>query len=94
MSKSLKFFRRVAIAEGISYLLFAITMPMKYVLEIREPNLVVGSIHGFLFVLYVILTLFHYQKYEWKLGKTAIVLIASIIPFATFWVEKKYLQTP
>lgn len=92
MSKSLKYFRKIAIAEGISYLLFAITMPLKYMLEIREPNLIVGSIHGALFVLYVIFALYHYQRYDWKISKTLIVLIASVIPFASFWAEKKYLQ--
>jgi len=40
--------RIIAIAEGISYLLFAITMPLKYVLEITAPNFYVGAAHGLL----------------------------------------------
>ncbi|MFN3316530.1 MAG: DUF3817 domain-containing protein, partial [Raineya sp.] len=43
-------FRKVAFAEGISYLLFALTMPLKYIFKIPEPNYVVGLAHGLLFV--------------------------------------------
>ena len=35
--------RLLAHLEGISYLLFAITMPLKYLMDIPEPNYVVGG---------------------------------------------------
>lgn len=85
-------FALVAILEGISYLLFAITMPLKYVWEITGPNQYVGYIHGFLFVLYLILGLRCWIIYKWKIGFVALAVLASLIPFATFWLEWKYLK--
>jgi integral membrane protein len=56
-TKTLKTFRWIAIAEGISYLAFFITMPLKYMLEITTPNKIIGMAHGLLFVVYVIYAL-------------------------------------
>lgn len=84
---------RVAILEGISYLLFGITMPLKYLLDIPEPNYVVGMAHGFLFIAYVALVIFigFRQKWSWKL--TAMSLVAALLPFATFYMEKRYFRS-
>ena len=44
-------FRILAFMEGLSFLLILfITMPLKYLYEMPEPNLVVGMAHGVLFV--------------------------------------------
>ena len=85
-------FRKIAVAEGISYLAFAVTMPLKYIWEIEMPNKIVGWIHAVLFMIYIAFTLAAWVKYKWSFGKAFIVGIASIFPGATFWVEKKYLQ--
>ncbi len=89
----LKHFSFIAILEGISYLLFAITMPLKYVLEMKEPNYYVGMIHGLLFVSYVFLGLRCWIVYKWRLGFVLLALAASIIPFGTFWLERKHLKS-
>lgn len=85
-------FRKIAVAEGISYLAFAVTMPLKYVWDIVLPNKIVGYIHAVLFMVYVVYTIAAWSKYKWSFEKAFIVGIASIFPGATFWVEKKYLQ--
>ena len=86
-------FRLVAIAEGISYLLFAITMPLKYILDIPEPNFIVGAAHGILFILYGLLALNAIFRYKWGLKKALIVLVASLIPVGTFYVDMKILKS-
>ena len=78
--------------EGISYLLFAITMPLKYVWGITEPNVVVGLVHGFLFVAYSFLGLHLAITERWKFGFSLLVFLASILPFGTFYLEAKYLK--
>ena len=50
--KKIKEFRIIAIIEGLSYLAFGITMPLKYMYEITEPNYVIGMLHGLVFLLY------------------------------------------
>ena len=88
----IKTFRTIAIAEGISYIMFALTMPLKYIFEIPQPNYIVGMAHGLLFILYCIFTLLVARHLKWNLPTTLIVGFASLIPFATFWVERKYLR--
>ncbi len=47
--------RLLAILEGISYLLlFGFSMPLKYWASIREPNIYIGYVHGFLFIAFII----------------------------------------
>jgi len=88
----LKTFRLIAFAEGISYLLFAVTMPLKYVYDITTPNLVVGMAHGILFVLYGLLWLRCTIVLRWKAVFSIQVLLASLIPFGTFYIESRYLS--
>ncbi len=89
----LNLLRITSILEGISYLaLFAVTMPLKYLADIFEPNKWVGQAHGILFITYVLLAIvFWYQK-KWSYKRGLILLIASLLPFATFYVDKNYLQ--
>ena len=85
-------FRYIAILEGISYLLFGVTMPLKYVYEIVEPNYYVGMSHGMLFLLYCVLGLSSAVHYKWKFGFSVMVFLASLVPFGTFYLEAKYLK--
>lgn len=79
--------RLIAILEGVSYLLLAITMPLKYFLDIPEPNFVVGMAHGWLFILYIALCLQNTRIYHWNIKITLLILAASLIPFATFFAD-------
>lgn len=88
----IKNLRIAAIAEGISYLTFGLTMPLKYMFDILWPNTIIGYIHGFLFVLFCVLVLIAAAKFKWGLSKTLILLVSSLIPFGTFWSAKKYLH--
>jgi len=85
-------FRIVAFLEGISYLSLAITMYYKYVHAIGLPNKIVGMFHGILFILYVAMAFGLRKKYDWSFSKFAIILIASLIPFGTFYIDHKYLR--
>ncbi len=90
MIRTLRF---LAIAEGISYLLLlGICMPLKYWFNIPEPTYPVGLAHGVLFVLYCSFVMFVARKETWSMGTTFLALIASLLPFGTFVVEKKLLK--
>jgi integral membrane protein len=88
----MKLLRWTAIAEGISYLAFALTMPLKYMLDIIWPNKIVGIAHGFLFIAFCLLVVIAANKDKWNFKKTFILLLSSLIPFGTFWAEKEYLR--
>lgn len=90
----LKLFRLTGILEGISYLsLFGFSMPLKYWADIPEPNKVVGYIHGGLFLLYVALALLFCWKNRWGIKRFIILFVGSLLPFGTFYADKKYLSS-
>ena len=86
----LNIFRKVAIAEGISFLvLLLIAMPLKYLADFPLGVTVIGWAHGILFVAFLALA----YEVRTALNKNFIFLIkafiASIVPFGTFWLEKQ-----
>ena len=90
----IKVLRVISYLEGISYiLLLFIAVPIKY--YANDPSLVklLGMPHGLLFVAYVILSLVSSKEYRWNSKKTLVVLISSVIPFGTFYVDYKYFKT-
>ena len=91
----LKIFRVTAILEGISYLLlFSLTMPLKRLADIPEPNIYVGNAHGVLFIAYTVLALLVCFEKKWTIKRFLILFLASLLPFGTFYIEKKYLKNP
>jgi len=89
----LNFFRKLSFLEGVSFLVILfVTMPLKYFFDYPEANKVVGMIHGILFIAYVVIALLLKPEQKWESKDTAIILLCSIIPFGTFWMDKKYLR--
>jgi integral membrane protein len=85
--------RLVAFAEGVSFLiLLFITMPLKYLFQLPEPNLFFGMAHGLLFVLYVLAVVQITIEKSWNMKKMFLALLASVIPFGTFWADKKLFK--
>lgn len=87
---ALSLFRKVAVAEGISYLLLVfIAMPLKYWADLPLAVKYTGWAHGLLFVLYAVCLLVAWIIYKWSFGKAALIFLASLIPFAPFFVDRK-----
>jgi integral membrane protein len=93
-TKTYHWFRIIAIAEGISFLvLLAIAMPLKYFAGLPIAVTIAGSLHGILFIVFMVLT--WEIKDEpvvagWKKNFSWIVLcfLAAILPFGTFVLDK------
>jgi integral membrane protein len=86
--------RVLAFVEGISFLIILfITMPLKYVWAMPEPNKVFGMAHGLLFVLYVFAVIQIKFEQHWSNRKMMFALLASIVPFGTFWADKKLFRS-
>ncbi|TRW24395.1 DUF3817 domain-containing protein [Flavobacterium zepuense] len=86
-----RFFKIIATLEGISLLiLFFIAMPLKYFFDTPEFIRPAGMAHGVLFIGYVVLAFMLKMEQEWPVKKLLIVLLASVVPFGTFYIEWKY----
>jgi len=87
------FFRIVAFLEGVSYiLLMTLGLYFKYQLDDASYVKLLGMPHGLLFVLYIILAYFLKADENWSTKDFIIVLLASVIPFGTFYIERKYFS--
>lgn len=87
---TLSIFRKVAVAEGISYIaLLCIAMPLKYYMDMPLAVKYTGWAHGLLFVLYAIMVVMCMIEYKWSFGKAILIFLASLLPFVPFYVDKK-----
>ncbi|MPS64428.1 DUF3817 domain-containing protein [Chryseobacterium sp.] len=86
--------RIIAILEGISLLtLVFIAVPMKYGFDNPAFVKMMGPIHGSLFLLFLFNTLSVGVEQNWKFKQTTWkVLLACIIPFGTFYIDRKILS--
>ncbi len=92
MNSTLKQFQKIAILEGLSFLiLLCIGMPLKYILRISLPLKIIGWAHGVLFIVYCIILLMLLLK-KWPFKYCALAFVASLVPFGTFILDKKLLQ--
>ena len=90
VKKSISQFRLIAFLEGISYiLLLFVAMPIKYIYGIPEATKIIGMTHGILFVIFLYLLFVVYEKYNWGFKWLIIAFISSIVPFGTFFIDKK-----
>ncbi|MEC7863552.1 MAG: DUF3817 domain-containing protein [Bacteroidota bacterium] len=81
----------VAFLEGISYvLLLFFAVPLKYWGENEQYVKLLGMPHGLLFLSYLILACLLKNTKNWNFKDFSIVLLASILPFGTFYVDWKY----
>jgi integral membrane protein len=90
-TKTFSWFRKIAFAEGVSFLvLLFIGMPLKYMAGYPMATMIAGSLHGVLFVAFIILAFEVKGDYKMSFAWLAKSLIASVIPFGTFVMEKQW----
>ena len=86
-------FRVVALLEGLSYImLLFVAMPVKYFMDDPQYVKLLGMPHGILFILYIALAFVVKTDSKWSNNTFLMVLAASIIPFGTIYIDKKYLS--
>ena len=86
------FFRIIAVLEGVSYiLLMTIGLYFKYLLNDDTYVKLLGMPHGVLFMLYILIAFLLRKQEQWSFINFVIILFASLIPFGTFYIDRKYL---
>ena len=89
----IKLFRLITLLEGSSYLLLLfIAVPLKYLVGNESFVKLLGMPHGVLFILYIVFAFIFQKKMKWTLINFLIILVASVVPFGTFYIDKKYLR--
>lgn len=91
-NKKLDWFRNIAWIEGISMVVLLTCSVLKRTTDFEWAVLgvkYVGWAHGLLFIAYIYLLWMCATHYKWKFGRVAVFFLASLIPFAPFFVERK-----
>ena len=85
----LHLFRRVAVAEAITWALLLVGMFLKYVTGTTELGVrIFGMVHGIVFVAYCVTTVLVAVDQRWSLRRTALGLAAAVPPFCTVWFDR------
>jgi integral membrane protein len=82
-------YRVVAYTVGVLLLILAlVAMPLKYAAD--EPALVaiVGPIHGFVYMVYLVVAFHLSTKARWPWPYTLAILLAGTVPFLSFVAER------
>ncbi len=86
----LSFFRKLSLIEGFSLIvLLFIAMPAKYHFGYFDIVWIVGMTHGLLWLAYLMASLVVSHQQKWSITFWLLVLFASVIPFACFFLERK-----
>ncbi|UUO06232.1 DUF3817 domain-containing protein [Blastopirellula sp. J2-11] len=90
MRNSITDLRIVGALEGLSFLLLlGVAMPMKYVAGEPLAVRVAGTLHGVLFLLYMVAVVRAARSNCWPFERIFEAIIASLYPLGTFVLDRK-----
>lgn len=88
MSNPYPLLRKVALAEGISWLaLLFVAMPLKYFAGLPLAVSIVGAAHGGLFVAFLVVWQRTWVRADWSLAAAALVFLSALLPFGPLFVD-------
>jgi integral membrane protein len=83
-------YRVIAYIVGVMLLvLLFVAMPLKYLADDPSAMDVVGPLHGFLYVIYLLGTFDLFRRVRWSLPRLILMALAGTIPFLSFYAERK-----
>jgi len=89
INSTTKWFLLIGKLEGYSYLLLlGIAMPLKYAFDMPQLIRPLGSIHGALFVAFMVLLALLFLKKGLSFKKSLLAFLLSLLPFGTFYLKR------
>jgi integral membrane protein len=83
-------YRVIAYVVGVMLLLLVfLAMPLKYFADNAGAMDVIGPLHGFLFMVYLLATFDLFRRVRWSLPRLVLMALAGTIPFLSFYAERK-----
>jgi integral membrane protein len=90
---ALHHFRIAALLEGWSYLILVfIAMPLKYAAGLPFGVRIVGSLHGFLFLTFMLALYRVTLERKWPLRRALRGFLYSLIPFGAFVFDRSLVR--
>jgi integral membrane protein len=80
--------RLVAFSEGLSFvILLFVAMPLKYIWGLPLAVRIAGSVHGALFLVFLVALVRAATEREWPVRRSLLAFVASVVPFGTFFFD-------
>ena len=84
-----RYFLPVSLAEGVTFLLLlCVAMPLKYAANLPIAVMIMGTVHGLLFIAYVLLALDGRNQLGWTTKRFLWVLVMAVLPTGAFFAER------
>ncbi len=81
-------YRILAYTTGVLLVLLVfVAIPLKYWGHNSAPVAVIGTAHGFLFMVYLVAAFDLGVRLRWPLLKLGLVMLAGTVPFCSFYAE-------
>ena len=88
MKAALLRYRVLAWTTGVFLILLTLHVILKYVFDQPGLGAWVPIVHGWLYLLYVVITVDLWLRTRLDVGRTVLVVLAGTIPFASFAAER------
>ncbi|NIK55474.1 DUF3817 domain-containing protein [Kribbella shirazensis] len=83
-------YRVIAYVVGVMLLLLLfVAMPLKYLADNPGAMNVIGPMHGFLYVVYLLATFDLFRRVHWSFPRLVLMALAGTIPFLSFYAERR-----
>jgi integral membrane protein len=83
-------YRVLAYVVGVwLVVLVLVAVPLKYLADQPALVAVVGPVHGFLYMVYLVTAVDLALRARWSPVRTVLVMLAGTIPFLTFYAERR-----
>ena len=88
IAAALQRYRVMANVVGVLLiLLICVAVPVKYVGGVREPVVILGTAHGWLYALFFLAAVDLALRAKWTLNGSALTILAGTVPFLSFYAE-------
>jgi integral membrane protein len=82
-------YRVIAYVVGVALLALTAAVVVQVTAHDETMVKIIGPIHGFLYMVYLVLAYDLARRVGWPIGRTVLVLLAGTIPFLTFVAEHR-----
>ncbi len=90
MTAALQRYRVLANVVGVVLVVFLlIAVPLRYLGGQPELSQTISPVHGFLYIVYLGVTVDLARRARWSVRRTLLVALAGTVPFLSFVVERR-----
>ena len=89
VAAALQRYRVMANVVGVLLIaLIVVAVPLKYLAGIREPVVILGTAHGWLYFLFFLSAVDLALRAKWSLKGSVLTVLAGTVPFLSFYAER------